>query len=162
MFWVLSLLVCSLWGMQSDKEEGRSSLDIQPIQELHTLNSIQMIEILENQHDIIHDFLHKHARKGSQFRDCLEKAVSESSSSSDSSIGKSKKRLSQVPFDELLSLLGTAANIMELKNKHQKNENNKLKYATLIASCYGVTCTALVTVITTVLVSVLTYLQTTK
>ena len=121
----------------------------------------EYIDYLQRKHDAIHKFLTVHARKGSSMRKQLDRALSESASSSSESGGRPRS-LSKTQFDELLEIIGTASERLEAKHKKKKQEVKVLRGitvgATAFGSCAGATvasfCTALVAGILAVFLNV--------
>lgn len=111
----------------------------------------EYIDYLQRKHDAIHKFLTVHARKGSSMRKQLDRALSESASSSSESGGRPRS-LSKTQFDELLEIIGTASERLEAKHNKKKKEVKVLRTvsvgATAAGSCAGAAvasfCTALV------------------
>lgn len=170
--YVLLLLFMPLYGMSISKR-SRSESDINQISawihesdsESQSMTARSKITIIDNEDYIsyvdqkskmVHKFLELHARDGTIYRKCIEKELSEfGSSSSDMHRPRS---LSQTKFDELLGVLGKAANKLEVKTEKQKKNNKRLKIATLVGTCGGAFCASL---FTGIIVSVITYISAT-
>jgi hypothetical protein len=149
-------MLAAVGQANADLNRSRHTLPrLERLSEIHTakkeLPEQEYIEFLQKKHDAIHRFLDQHARKGSSMRKQLDKALSESPSSSSDSAGRPRS-LSKTQFDELLEIIGKAAERLEVKHKKKKKEVKLLRTitigATALGSCTGAAvasfCTALV------------------
>ncbi len=139
----------------SDVEVGFSRVH----SKINVIDSDEYLDHIQQQSAMVRKFLDKHAKDGTTFRKCIEKAFSESESGSSDSNLHRPRSLSKTKFDELLAILGKAANQLEVKNDKQKKKNKRLKWATMIGTCTGAFCASLLTAIA---VSVITYVSSTQ
>ena len=120
-------MLASIGQASTDLNRSRHSLPkLERLSEIHTakkeLPEQEYIEFIQKKHNAIHRFLDQHARKGSSLRKQLDKALSESPSSSSDSVGRPRS-LSKTQFDELLEIIGKAADGLEVKHKKKKKRS---------------------------------------
>lgn len=94
---------------------------------INVIDSDEYLDHIQQQSEMIRNFLNQHAKDGSTYRKCIEKAFSESESGSSDSNLHRPRSLSKTKFDELLAILGKAANQLEDKHKKKDKENKLLK-----------------------------------